>query len=53
MAPPADHPYKDNIAASGNKIVHSPGGEFYDRTKPERCYASLAEGAEDGFRAAG
>jgi very-short-patch-repair endonuclease len=49
---PADHPYKGNVSASGEKIVHRPGSQFYDRTKPERCFVSLSEAAEGGFRPA-
>lgn len=46
---PEGYPVKAN---DNSGIYHLPGGRFYDRTIPERCYAS-AEGAEaDGYRRA-
>lgn len=44
---PAGHPIKAN---DSSKIFHVPGGRFYDRTKPERCYATAAEAESDGYR---
>jgi hypothetical protein len=46
---PASHPIKGN-ADSG--IFHVPGGLSYDRTIPERCYATEADAEADGFRRA-
>lgn len=46
---PASHPIKGN-AQSG--IFHVPGGLSYDRTVPERCYATEADAEADGFRRA-
>ena len=46
---PATHPVKGN-ADSG--IFHVPGGMSYERTVPERCYASEADAEADGFRRA-
>jgi hypothetical protein len=46
---PLSHPIKGN-ADSG--IFHVPGGLSYDRTVPERCYASEADAEADGFRRA-
>lgn len=46
---PATHPVKGN-AQSG--IFHVPGGLSYDRTVPERCYATEADAEADGFRKA-
>lgn len=46
---PLSHPVKAN-ANSG--IFHVPGGRFYERTKPERCYRSPEAAADDGFRPA-
>lgn len=46
---PAGYPVKGN-ADSG--IFHVPGGRFYDRTVPERCYATAADAEADGFRPA-
>ena len=31
-------------------IFHSPGGQFYDKTKPEMCYATPADAIADGCR---
>ena len=46
---PSGYPVKGN-ANSG--IYHVPGGRFYDRTVPERCYATPADAEADGYRAA-
>lgn len=46
---PSTHPIKGN-ADSG--IYHVPGGLSYDRTVPERCYATEADAEADGFRRA-
>jgi hypothetical protein len=46
---PVSHPVKVN-ASSG--IYHMPGGRFYDRTRPERCYSDPAAAEADGYRAA-
>ena len=46
-SPPASHPIKAN---DSSKIFHAPGGRFYDRTKPERCYATAAAAEADGYR---
>jgi hypothetical protein len=46
---PDDYPVKTN-ANSG--IFHVPGGRFYERTIPERCYATSAHAERDGYRAA-
>lgn len=46
---PRSHPIKAN-ASSG--IYHVPGGGSYNRTKPERCYATPADAEADGFRPA-
>lgn len=41
------------IKANGNSgIYHVPGGRFYDRTVPERCYARADQCEADGYRAA-
>jgi len=45
---PAGYPVK--AAASG--IFHLPGGRFYARTKPERCYPDAASAVADGYRQA-
>lgn len=46
---PEGFPIKAN-ANSG--IFHLPGGRFYDRTKPERCYATAEAALADGYRQA-
>ena len=46
---PASHPIKAN---RNSGIYHEPGGRFYDRTQPERCYADPAAAEADGYRAA-
>lgn len=53
--PPVDGACPDGypIKANANSgIYHVPGGRFYDRTVPERCYASTADAEADGYRAA-
>jgi hypothetical protein len=44
---PAGHPIKAN---DSSMIFHVPNGRFYDRTKPERCYATAADAEADGYR---
>lgn len=46
---PASHPIKGNAQSN---IFHVPGGASYDRTVPERCYASPEAAEADGMRAA-
>lgn len=46
---PVSHPIKAN---DNSKIFHLPGGRFYDRTAPERCYATEDAAVRDGYRAA-
>lgn len=46
---PDGYPIKAN-ANSG--IFHVPGGRFYARTVPERCYADEASAEADGYRRA-
>jgi hypothetical protein len=47
---PLTHPIKGNFTTySGERcIYHVPGGQFYSRAKPERCYATEAEAVKDG-----
>lgn len=49
---PLSHPIKGNFTPhSGERcIYHAPGGEFYSRTKPERCYVTGEEAVKDGCR---
>src|SRR3954451_20507985 len=46
---PATHPVKAKLASG---IFHVPGGGNYDRTKPDRCYASAEAAEADGLRPA-
>jgi len=46
---PATHPVKAKLRSG---IFHVPGGEFHDRTVPDRCYADAAAAEADGLRAA-
>jgi len=49
---PAPHDIKGNFTTySGERcIFHLPGGQFYTKTKPERCYATEVEATQDGCR---
>ena len=40
------------IKANRSGIYHVPGGQFYDRTVPERCYPDQPTAEADGYRAA-
>jgi hypothetical protein len=46
---PSGYPIKGNPSS---RIYHVPGGRFYDRTVPERCYATADDAEADGYRAA-
>lgn len=46
---PATHPVKGK---PGSGIFHVPGGLFYDRTVPDRCYRSAEAAEADGLRPA-
>ena len=46
---PDGYPVKVNTRSG---IVHEPGGRFYDRTVPDRCYATTADAEADGYRRA-
>lgn len=49
---PSSHPIKGNFTTSSGErcISHLPGGQFYGKTKPERCYAIAEEARRDGCR---
>src|SRR5437762_7835924 len=51
---PTSHPIKGNFTTYNGErcIYHSPGGQFYEKTKPEKCYANPAEAIADGSCAA-
>src|SRR6266511_3963626 len=46
---PDGYPIKANTQSG---IFHVPGGRSYDRTTPERCYASAEAAMADGYRQA-
>jgi hypothetical protein len=46
---PTAHPVKAKLASG---IFHAPGGASYDRTKADRCYASVEAALADGLRPA-
>lgn len=48
---PAGYPIKGNRSSSGEWIYHVPGGEFYDRTNPEECFATQQDARDAGYRA--
>jgi hypothetical protein len=39
------------VKAARSGVYHVPGGSFYDRTTPDRCYATAAAAEADGYRA--
>ncbi len=49
---PQSHPLKGNVSAGGDKIFHRPQDDFYNRTKPERCFFSTEAAEAEGFRLA-
>ena len=46
---PDGYPIKAN---DNSGIFHVPGGRFYERTVPERCYADAHDAEADGYRRA-
>ena len=46
---PPGYPIKGN---DNSGIYHLPGGRFYDRTVPDRCYADEDDAQADGYRRA-
>jgi len=46
---PHGYPVKVKVTSG---IYHLPGGLAYDRTKPDRCYATPQAAEADGYRAA-
>lgn len=48
---PKTHPIKGNVnVQKGTRIYHLPGGAFYNKTKPEKCFAAEDDAKKDGFR---
>jgi hypothetical protein len=52
MSCPVSHPIKGNFTTySGERCIHHmPGGAFYGKTRPERCYMSESDAVLDGCR---
>jgi hypothetical protein len=49
----ATHPIKGNFTPTGPRevcIYHVQSGEYYTKTKSERCYATDADARRDGCR---
>jgi hypothetical protein len=46
---PVSHPVKAKLSSG---IFHVPGGQNYDRTKADRCYADATTAETDGLRQA-
>ena len=46
---PPGYPVKAKLSSG---IFHQPGGAMYERTRPDRCYATAALAEADGLRAA-
>ena len=49
---PNTHPIKGNFTTyTGERcIYHIPGGSYYQKTKPERCYLTEEEAKQGGCR---
>ena len=49
---PLTHPIKGNFSTSSGErcIYHMKGGQFYGKTKPERCFATEEDAVKDGCR---
>lgn len=48
---PETYPIKGNINPRKHTMIyHIPGGQYYDKTMPERCYATEDDAKKDGFR---
>ena len=47
---PSTHPIKGNFTTSTGKycIYSVPGDDFYRRTRPGRCYATVGDAEQDG-----
>ena len=49
---PLAHPIKGNFTPQSGEpcIYHMKGGQFYSKTKPGRCYATVTDAVKDGCR---
>src|SRR5919107_764114 len=45
---PSEAPIKGNASS---RIYHVPGGQFYDRTNAEECFATASDAQDAGYRA--
>ncbi len=48
---PSSEPVKGNVSASGERIYHQRGDEFYNRTAAEQCFPDADAAENAGFRA--
>jgi hypothetical protein len=51
---PASHPIKGNIRTRNGhdeRIYHTPGSQYYDRTSADACFATVDDARAAGFRA--
>ncbi len=48
---PAGYPIKGNHSRYGDWIYHVPGGQYYNATDPEECFANEAAARAAGYRA--
>ena len=49
---PAAYPIKGNVNSKGERIYHTTSSRTYNRTNPEQCFATAADAARAGYRAA-
>jgi very-short-patch-repair endonuclease len=47
---PSGYAIKGNVNPAGARIYHVVGGEFYNATRPERCFSTEAAAQAEGFR---
>ena len=47
---PNSYPFKGNVKSDGERIVHAPGQQFYEKTKAEMCFQSIEAAVSDGYR---
>lgn len=48
---PVDHPIKGHVdEATGVKIFHFPGDQYYRRTNAKECFANAADAVNAGYR---
>ena len=47
---PNSYPFKGNVKDDGERIVHAPGQQFYEKTNAEMCFQSIEAAVSDGYR---